>query len=270
MNIQWFPGHMAKARRLIEENLKLVDAVCVVLDARIPRASLNPELDALAERKPFLYVLCRDDLADPKVTALWLGELRASGKFAVAADAKSGEGVNAIHAAVRGLLKDKLASRAEKGQSGRAIRLMAAGIPNVGKSSLINRLSGRKPAKTEDRPGVTRGKQWIDIGKGLLLLDTPGVLPPKLSDRDEALNLAFTGAIRDQILDTEELASLLCQRIKDMPEFVARCKADTLEDIAAARGCLAKGGVPDTERMAALILDEFRAGKFGRISLEVP
>lgn len=279
MNINWYPGHMAKTMRVIDSNLKLVDAVCVVLDARIPLSSQNPCLSDI--NKPLLYVLGRNDLAEPDVTRRWLDYFKARGTAAIALDAKSGAGVERLKPAVEALLSEKLAARAERGQSGRAIRLMVAGIPNAGKSSLINRLSGRKSAKVEDRPGVTRGKQWIDVDGHTLLLDMPGVLQPRLEDQNSALLLAFTGAIKDRILDTEELACKLIDTLAEIaPDKLAeRCKWDSLPSergydmlclAAKSRGCVVRGGVPDTERFAALLLDEFRSGKLGRISLEKP
>ncbi|MCL2084840.1 MAG: ribosome biogenesis GTPase YlqF [Oscillospiraceae bacterium] len=283
MNIHWYPGHMAKTMRLMAEHLKLVDAVCVLLDARIPASSGNPELDGLANRKPVLYVLTREDLADPAATSRWIEKLRREkpGSGAVSVNAKSGAGVERVSAAARALLSEKLAARAAKGRETGAIRLMVTGIPNVGKSSLINRLSRRKPAKTEDRPGVTRGMQWIEAGGGLMLLDVPGVLPPKLKDERRALHLAYTGAVKDQILDIETLAMSLCETLRDAaPEaFKSRCKWDAfpggggyelLSAAALSRGCLKRGGEPDTERMARLLLDEFRGGILGRITLDLP
>jgi ribosome biogenesis GTPase A len=270
---------MAKTMRAIEANLKLVDAVCVLLDARIPRASLNPGLTSL--NKSLLYILTRADLADPLITKLWINYFKTQGIAAVAMDAKSGAGTEKLLPAVKEVLAEKLAARAEKGQAGRAVRLMIVGIPNVGKSSLINRIAKRKSAKVEDRPGVTRGKQWIDVSGSTLLLDMPGVLQPRLDDADAALNLAFTGAIKDQILDTEELAVKLIDVLTEIAPntLSSRCKWDTIPDAhgydllclaAKSRGCVLRGNEPDTERFAALLLDEFRAGKMGRISLEKP
>ena len=281
LNINWYPGHMAKAMRLIGERLKFVDAVCVLLDARVPASSRNPELDGLVvDRKPVLYVLTREDLADPAVTKRWLEHLRQGTRGAVAVDSKSGAGVERVSSAARALLAEKLEARAAKGMGG-GIRLMVTGVPNVGKSSLINRLSRGKPAKAEDRPGVTRNLQWIDAGNGLLLLDAPGVLPPRLGDRRGALNLAYTGAVKDEVMDVETLAMSLCETLRDVaPQaLAARCKWESVPDgdgydllgaAAVSRGCLIRGGQPDTLRMARLLLDEFREGKLGRISLEEP
>lgn len=279
MNINWYPGHMAKTMRSIDENLKLVDAVCVLLDARIPCASLHPGLTSL--NKPLLYIMTRADLADPAATKQWLRHFKSHGIPSIAVDAKSGAGIERLQPAVRELLSEKLAARAQKGQAGRAVRLMFVGIPNVGKSSLINRLAGRKSAKVEDRPGVTRGKQWIDVGGTTLLLDMPGVLQPRLDDAPSALKLAFTGAIKDQVLDTVELAErLLDTLIQLAPNALAsRCKWETLPEergfellalAAKSRGCVLRGNEPDTERFSTLLLDEFRAGKMGRITLEMP
>jgi ribosome biogenesis GTPase A len=279
MNINWYPGHMAKTMRAIEANLKLVDAVCVLLDARIPRASLNPGLTSL--NRPLLYILTRADIADPLITKLWIKYFNSQGIAAVSMDARTGAGKERLLPAVRELLAEKLAARAEKGQAGRAVRLMIVGIPNVGKSSLINRVAGRKSAKVEDRPGVTRGKQWIDVSGSILLLDMPGVLQPRLDDAAAALNLAFTGAIKDKVLDTEELAVKLIDVLAEIAPnaLAARCKWEVLPDMrgyellcfaAKSRGCVLRGNEPDTERFAALLLDEFRAGKMGRITLEKP
>ncbi len=279
MTIHWYPGHMAKTKRLIEEHLKQVDAICVVLDARIPLASQNPTLNALVDRKPLLYVLGREDQADPAQTRLWLSHFRGQNAAAIAVNAKTGNGIERLSPAIQELLKEKIAARNAKGQIGRALRLMVVGIPNVGKSSLINRVSGRKPAKAEDRPGVTRGKQWVEVDRGLLLLDMPGVLWPKLDDAQVALHLAFTGAIKDTIMDIETLAMHLCDTLKTVAPaaLMARCKwselpeetgYDLLALAAKARGCLLRGNQPDTERVAKLLVDEFRSGKLGRITLE--
>jgi ribosome biogenesis GTPase A len=281
MNIQWFPGHMAKTRRLIEQHVKLADAVCEVVDARIPRASRNPELPALTGSKPRLVILNRADQADPGATAAWAAVFRAEGLVAVETDCRNGAGVSRVVPAVRTLLRDKLAARAEKGQAGRPLRLMIVGIPNAGKSSLINRLAGRRAAPAEDRPGVTRGRQWYTLPGGLALLDTPGVLWPKFDDERTGLLLAFTGAVRDDVLDAEELAVRLIEELASLrPQALAdrygidpaACSggAALLEAAARKRGFLLGGGQSDLERMARTLLDEFRGGILGRVTLEPP
>ena len=283
--INWFPGHMAKTRRLISDSLRQVDIVIELLDARIPKSSKNPEIDALAEGKPRLVILTKSSLADPESTSSWIRSLTGSGKgtSAIAADIISGEGTGKIVPEIKRILAEKLRKYEEKGMSGRRIKAMIVGIPNVGKSSLANRLVGRKKAKAENRPGVTQSKQWIQTDSGLDLLDTPGILWPKLGDRTTAENLAFTGAIKDAILDTEELAASLCARLmKVCPAlFSSRYRLDAeeagnlepralLEAVARKRGFLLRGGDPDTERAADTVLSEFREGKIGRITLERP
>ena len=281
MNIQWFPGHMAKTRRLIQETLGLVDAVCEIVDARIPLASRNPELPSLIGRKPLLLALNRVDQADPDRTAAWVSWFRAHGQAVFQTDCKSGAGVGRFAPAVRALLKEKIEANTARGQSGRAVRVLVAGIPNVGKSSLINRLAGRRAAAVEDRPGVTRGRQWVTLAGGLELLDTPGVLWPKFEDEQTGLLLAFTGAVRDDIMDLETLAVHLMKRLAiEAPEALAARyrlsigpEADgltMLEQAARGRGFLVSGGTADTERMARILLDEFRGGKLGRVTLQAP
>ena len=282
--IQWFPGHMAKTRRLITENLSQVDIVIELLDARIPQSSKNPEIDKLTGSKPKLTLLTKASLADPAATKLWVEEyLRKNKNRALAVDTVTGEGVKAIAPAVREILAEKLQRYADKGMSGRKIRAMIVGIPNVGKSSLVNKLGGGKKAKVEDRPGVTLTKQWVTTNIGIELLDMPGVLWPKFDDKLTGENLAFTGAIRDAILDTEELASNLCARLYEtVPAlFCARYKLnpdeladkkpyELLEAVARKRGFLIAGGELNTERAADIVLDEFREAKIGRITLELP
>jgi len=279
MNIQWFPGHMTKARRMIADNIKLIDAVCEIIDARIPVSSRNPDLDEMTNGKPRLIVLNRIDQADPEITKKWAAHLKKSGAAVIETDSKSGKGVGVFNTAARKLLSDKLEKYALSGQSGRQLRFMVAGIPNVGKSSFINRLAGRKAAQTSDRPGVTKGKQWINLGNGIELLDTPGVLWPKFDDQTVAENLAFTGAIKDAVMDTETLAANLMTMLKSYyPERLnERYKIDVTDGIsgfellglaAAKRGFLVQGGEFDLERMAIILLDEFRGGRLGRISLE--
>jgi len=289
MEIQWYPGHMAKTRRMIGEQLKNVDAVCEILDARIPASSRNPDVDALTAGKPRLVVLNRADLADRELTKAWAAHFREQGWAVLETDAKSGAGTAKFSAAVRALLADKLRSYAEKGQAGRVVRVMVLGIPNVGKSTFINKVAGRKTAKAEDHPGVTRSKQWVPVDRGLELLDTPGILWPKLDDQVAALRLAFTGAVKDEILDTETLGChlmaylgghysdilLTAYKLPALPEREAE-ENDVaygyrlLEAAGRKRGFLVSGGEVDTERMAKILLDEFRSGKLGRFTLEVP
>ena len=277
--IQWFPGHMTKARRMIADDLKLVDAVCEIVDARIPYSSRNPDLDEMISGKPRLIVLNRVDQADPEATGRWVSAFIAGGSMLLETDSKSGKGVSGFPKAIYSLLQGKLDYYASRGQSGRKLRAMVVGIPNVGKSSLINRVAGRKAALTSDRPGVTRGKQWIGIDKGLELLDTPGVLWPKFNDRIVAENLAFTGAIRDEVIDAEELAGNLMLRMMEFypARLAERYKLECdmgadgfllLERAAKNRGFLVSGGDLDIGRMAAVLLDEFRGSKLGRVTLE--
>ena len=275
---------MAKTRRLITENLSQVDIVIELLDARIPGSSKNPEIDKLTGSKPKLTLLTKASLADPAATKLWIEEYSRKNKNrALAIDTVTGEGVKAIAPAIREILAEKLQRYADKGMSGRKIRAMIVGIPNVGKSSLVNKLGGGKKAKVEDRPGVTLTKQWVTTNIGIELLDMPGVLWPKFDDRITGENLAFTGAIRDAILDTEELASNLCARLletvpalfcaryKLIPEDLADKKPyELLEAVARKRGFLIAGGELNTERAADIVLDEFREAKIGRITLELP
>jgi ribosome biogenesis GTPase A len=281
MNIQWFPGHMTKARRMITEHMKLVDAVCEIIDARIPISSRNPDLDSLTGGKPRLIILNRTDQADPIVTKRWAVYFKAQGYVLLETDAKTGKGTADFTAAVRLLLKDKLQAYAAKGQAGRVLRVMIVGIPNVGKSSFINRIAKRKAAEASDKPGVTRGKQWITIDNGLELLDTPGILWPKFDSQLVGENLAFTGAVKDDILDREALASNLMLRLRDISpaKLSERYKIEPsavksgyelLCEAAKKRGFLLPGGILDLERMSTIFLDEFREGRLGRISLEAP
>ena len=280
-NLNWYPGHMAKTRRMIEEDLKLVDAVCEVVDARIPVSSRNPDVAAICGAKPRLVVLNRIDMADPAGTKAWAEHFRRSGVAVVQTDCKSRSGVQQFAPAVRELLKEKLRAYREKGQTGRALKIMVVGVPNVGKSTLINQVSGRKGAKAENRPGVTRGKQWISVDTGLLLLDTPGILWPKFDDPEVGLHLAYTGAIKDDVLDTEELAARLMELLwRRYPDAVrARYKLEDpeaedgyelLREAGRKRGFLISGGEVDTERAARVLLEEYRSCKLGRFTLEDP
>ncbi len=281
LNIQWFPGHMTKAGRMISDNVGSVDAVCEILDARIPMASRNPDIDTLAAGKPRLVLLNRSDLADPAVSALWKAYFKSRGLAVIETDCKSGKGVNTFAPAVRSLLRPLLEQRAVKGQATRAVRVMVLGIPNVGKSTFINRVAGKKAAAVSDRPGVTRGRQWITVDRGLELLDTPGILWPKFDSQEVGELLAVTGAIKDDVLDRETLAANFLVRLaRTYPQAVKqRYKLEVTEDMAGwemleqcarNRGFLAGRGEYDTERMSAVLLDEFRGGKLGRITLERP
>ena len=281
LNIQWFPGHMTKAGRMIEENVKLVDAVCEILDARIPRASRNPEIDRLTAGKPRLVILNRCDLADPAVTKQWAEHFRARGMAVLETDARSGKGVSAFPAAVRELLRDKLDEFERKGQSGRGLKVMVLGIPNVGKSTFINKVAGRKAAAAGDKPGVTRGRQWISIDRTLDLLDTPGILWPKFDSQEVGELLAVTNAIKSDVIDRETLAANFMLRLRALyPDaLAARYGIDPageengfelLERAAKRRGFLVSGGEYDIERTANTLLDEYHGGKLGRLSLERP
>ena len=280
-NIQWFPGHMAKTRRLITENLKNVDIVIEILDARIPYSSRNPEINRLTEQKPRLVLLNKASLADPKQTEYWCKRLSGENVLCIATDCIQGNGVAKIMPAVREILADKLERYENKGMN-RRLKAMVLGIPNVGKSSLINKISGNGKAKVENRPGVTLNKQWFSTGIGLDIMDMPGILWPKFDNRKVGENLAITGAIKDAVVDVEALAVTLCGRLRQLyPELLcARYKLDSIENyddlddydlfclIGKKRGFLVSGGDINTERTANMILDEFRAAKIGRITLD--
>ena len=282
--IQWFPGHMAKTRRMIAENLKQVDLTIELLDARIPRASRNPEIARLTDTKPRLTLLSKASLADPAATAAWRTYLEERGEHPLFYDCTTGEGIAEIAPAAKRLCAEKLARYQEKGMGGRKLRAMIVGIPNVGKSTLVNRLAENKKAKVENRPGVTLDKQWVTTTIGLDLLDMPGVLWPKFEDPVTGENLALTGAIRDEIMDIEGLSAILVRRLRAAyPELLcARYKLgdpsvldgpedwEILEMIGKKRGFLVSGGEISYERTANMLLDEFRAGKIGRITLERP
>ncbi len=275
-NIQWFPGHMTKTRRMIEADIKLVDAVAEITDARIPESSRNPVLDEIIGDKPRVIILNKCDYADAAVTKRWRGFYEKNGMTVIVCDCRSGKGINRFLPAVKGVLADVLERRRSRGMIGKALRLMVVGIPNVGKSSFINRMARAKKTVVGDRPGVTRGKQWVSVDKDVELLDMPGILWPKFDDKDAAMRLAFTGAVKDEVLDTEALARALGEVLKrDYNELLSArygipLRDDILCEIARARGMLISGGEPDTERAAASLLDEFRGGKIGRISLETP
>ena len=280
MNIQWYPGHMTKTRRQMEQDLKQVDAVCEIMDARIPISSRNPDIDSICGSKPRMVILNRLDLADPDATARWAAHFKKQGIAAVATDCKSRKGINQFTPTVRQLLHEKIERDAAKGMT-RALRIMIVGIPNVGKSTLINQISGRKGAKAENRPGVTRGKQWVTVDKDLLLMDTPGILWPKFEDTNVGMMLAYTGAVKDGVMDLEELAcrliELLWKRYPDMvrERYGIDCEPDVpgwelLEMAGKKRGYLLARGEINTERMAKVLVDEFRGGKLGRLTLELP
>ena len=280
MNIQWYPGHMTKTRRQMEADLKQVDAVCEIMDARIPVSSRNPDIDSICGDKPRIVILNRMDLADPSATQRWAEHFKSKGMAAVATDCKSRKGINGFQPAVREVLKEKIQRNAARGMN-RPLRVMIVGIPNVGKSTLINQISGRKGAKAENRPGVTRGKQWVTVDSSLLLLDTPGILWPKFEDPQVGMMLAYTGAVKDGILDIEELACNLMallhrrypQALKDRYGIEAEQGTpgyELLEMAGRRRGFLVSGGEINTERMAKVLVDEFRSGKLGRFTLEEP
>ncbi|MBQ3251829.1 MAG: ribosome biogenesis GTPase YlqF [Oscillospiraceae bacterium] len=280
LNIQWYPGHMTKTRRQIEADLKLVDAVCEIVDARIPASSRNPDIDSICGSKPRVIVLNRADLADPEATKQWLAYYKSKGFSALATDCKSKRGIGDFVPAVRSVLKEKIQRNEAKGMH-KALKIMIVGIPNVGKSTFINQISGRKGAKAENRPGVTRGKQWVTVDNSLLLLDTPGILWPKFEDPQVGMKLAYTGAVKENVIDTEELAchlmelfgryypNILADRYKvkiegEMPGY------ELLEAAGKNRGYLLARGEIHTERMAKVLLDEYRGGKLGRLTFELP
>ena len=279
--LSWFPGHMTKTKRMIVSEIKNMDAVCEIVDARIPISSRNPDVDEMTAGKPRLMVLNRVDQADPAQTKRWAAYFREKGYAVLEANAKGGAGTAQFAAAVRELLKEKLSAWAEKGQVGRTVRVMVLGIPNVGKSTFINKVAKRKTAKAEDRPGVTRTKQWVPVDNTLELLDTPGILWPKFDDTKVGMHLAFTGAIKDDVMDLEELASCLMEYLgSHYADIVTERYKITIEEedsgydlltkAGRKRGFLMRGAEVDTERMARILLDEFRGGKLGRFTLETP
>lgn len=278
--IQWYPGHMTKTRRQIEADLKQVDAVCEIVDARIPISSRNPDIDALCGNKPRILVLNRMDLADPSATQKWAAYFKKQGIAVIATDCKTRRGIGDFVPAARTACADKLNRDAARGMN-RPLRIMVVGIPNVGKSTLINQISGRKGAKAENRPGVTRGKQWVSVDNGLLLLDTPGILWPKFEDPNVGMMLAYTGAVKEGVIDLEELASQLMELLHrfypnalqqryqvEAPEGTPGW--ELIEMAGRKRGYLVSGGEVNTERMSKVLLDEFRNGKLGRFTLEIP
>ena len=289
MNIQWYPGHMTKTRRQIEADLKLVDVVVEIIDARIPASSRNPDIDAICAGKPRLIVLNRADQADPAQNKAWGACFRGQGHSVLETDARSGRGINQFSTVVQGVLRDQIAKWREKGQVGRPVRAMVVGVPNVGKSTFINKVAKKKSAKASDRPGVTRGKQWVHVDQGLDLLDTPGILWPKFEDELTGMHLAFTGAVKDEIMDVETLGchfmALLGERYPQalldaykLQELPLRAEGENdvtwgyrlLQAAAAKRGMRVSGGGLDTERMARVLLDEYRGAKLGTFTLEAP
>lgn len=289
MNIQWYPGHMTKTRRQIEADLKNVDLVVEIIDARIPIASRNPDIDSICAGKPRLIILNRADQADPELNRHWAAYFRKQGHSVLETDAKTGKGVNQFSAVTQSVLKEQIAKWREKGQVGRPVRAMIVGVPNVGKSTFINKVAKKKSAKASDRPGVTRGKQWVNVDSSLDLLDTPGILWPKFEDMRIGMNLAFTGAVKDDIMDVETLGChLMClmgerypnaliegYKLKEIPareeeEDEVAYGYRLLQLGAQKRGMRISGGEFDTERMARVLLDEYRAGKLGRFTLETP
>ena len=281
LNIQWYPGHMTKTRRQMEQDLKLVDAVCEILDARIPISSRNPDIASICGNKPRMVILNRMDMADPNAVKVWSEHFKKAGLAVVAMDCKSRKGINQFVPALRELLREKIERYAAKGQN-RPLKIMVVGIPNVGKSTFINQISGRKGAKAENRPGVTRGKQWVTVNDSLLLLDTPGILWPKFEDKVVGMRLAYTGAVKDDILDVETLAMHLMEMLwSRYPEAIQErykigdLPAETpgyelLEAAGRKRGFLLSRGEIDTERMARVLLEEYRNNKLGRFTLEMP
>lgn len=282
-NIQWFPGHMTKTKRQIQASLKLVDAVAEILDARIPLSSKNPDLQKLIQNKPKVVLLNKCDMANQTATSRWIDYYASHGITAIAVDCKSGKGLNKFAPAVNNVLFERRERLKAKGMVNPMLRIMIVGIPNVGKSSFINRVAKQNRAKVEDRPGVTRGNQWYSIAKNIEMLDTPGVLWPKFDDKIVGERLAFTGAVKDQILDTELLAVRLLDFLRSLKsaDFIARFKLEDIDldaidsyellnVIGKKRGMLISGGEIDTERAAIMLLDEFRSGKLGRITLEMP
>lgn len=282
-NIQWFPGHMTKTKRQIQASLKLVDAVAEIIDARIPVSSRNPDLDSIIQNKPRVVLMNKCDMADPSSTQKWINYFKNNGIVAIPIDCKTGRGINKFVSSVNEVLKEKIKKQKAKGLLNPTVRVMIVGIPNVGKSTFINRISKNRKAKAEDKPGVTRGNQWFTINKGFEVLDTPGVLWPKFEDKIVGERLAFTGAVKDQIMDTELLAMRLLDflKVEKNPIFVERFKLqnepieniesyELLELIGRKRGMLISGGEIDTERAAIMLLDEYRSAKLGKYTFELP
>ena len=280
-NVQWFPGHMAKTRRLIKESLNLVDGVVEILDARVPYSSQNPELDGIIKNKPRIILLNKCDVANPTATSMWIKYFESKGAYAIPVDCKTGKGLNKFDEVVKKALAKVIAKNEEKGMTGKPLRLMVVGIPNTGKSSFINRMGKNAKAKVADKAGVTRQNQWFIVGNGIELLDTPGVLWPKFDDPEVGDKLAFIGSVKDEVTDKETIACRLLESLaKTNPGAIEeRYKMsgveglqgwEILEMIGKKRGFLIKGGEIDYERAAVIVADEFRGGKLGRITLELP
>ena len=282
MNIQWFPGHMAKTRRLISDNLKLVDIVLELVDARLPLSSRNPEIDKIVNNKPRILIMNKADIADDAANKKWLSYFKQNGIEAVLCDSLSGRGIKEVTDAIDRVLKEKFDKDRQRGIIKNSVKMMIVGIPNVGKSSLINRLAKRAAAKTGDRPGITTAKQWIRLSGKYELLDTPGILWPKFEDEQAARNIAFTGGIKDEILDIEEIAcflleylrehyeNLLKERYKITDDISLMSGFELLELVGRKRGALLSGGRINMFKAAGFVLDDFRSAKIGRISLEIP
>lgn len=279
--VQWFPGHMAKTRRLIKESLPFVDLVTEIVDARIPMSSANPELSELIGNKPRIVLLNKCDVADEKATKQWVEYYKSNGIYALPVDCRSGKALNAYLPLVREILREKIQKNAEKGMAGKPLRVMVVGIPNTGKSSFINKMAGRNRAKVADKPGVTRSNSWFAVGNGIELLDTPGVLWPKFDDPTVGDRLAFIGSVKDEVLDSETLALKLINVLKTdyaerlserfkITDFADKEDYEILEMIGRKRGMLISGGEIDTERASVILLDEYRAGKLGKLTLEYP
>lgn len=279
MTVQWFPGHMAKTRRLIKESLPLVDMVCELVDARLPESSRNPEIDEICGNKPRLILLNKCDLADDNATKERIKRFEAQGIKALPVDCRSGKGLEKFQGAVKEVLKDKIQANINRGMGGKSLRVMVVGIPNTGKSSFINRMAGQYRAKVADKPGVTRGNQWFSIGQGIELLDTPGVLWPKFEDPEVGFKLSFIGSVKDEILDIQEIAIRLLKVMREnypdrlterykITDFQEMELYELLELIAQKRGMLLRKGEYDTERAAVMLLDEYRSGKLGKLTLD--
>lgn len=281
ITIQWFPGHMAKTKRILAENLKLVDIVIEILDARIPFSSKNPDIDKLVLNKPKIVVLNKSDLADTTISRKWEKYFQEKGQKVIFIDSLKGTGIRNLNKAVNELMKEKNERNMQKGRISYVVKSMVVGVPNVGKSAFINKIAGKKIAQTGDRPGVTKSKQWVKLNEKIDLLDTPGILWPKFEDMNVGLNLAFTGAIKDEVYDIIEVSCILLERLNEkypsliekrykVTDIQGKKGYEILEEIAKKRGCIISGGNIDYERIAAIVLDEFRAGKIGKITLEEP
>ncbi len=279
MNVQWYPGHMTKAKRMMQENIKLVDLILELVDARVPFSSRNPDIDEMGRQKARIILLNKCDLADERKTALWSGHFKEQGCQVVLVNSRSGSGLKSIHGAVQEACKEKIEKDRKRGILNRPIRAMVAGIPNVGKSTFINSFAGKACTKTGNKPGVTRGAQWVRLNKQVELLDTPGILWPRFEDPRAGVRLAMIGSVKDEVLNTEELALELLQFLHtEYPGVLAqRYGIHETEDafaalleIAESRGCLLKGGQPDLQKAVGIVLEEFRSGRLGRFTLEIP